>query len=66
MKKLYDRACFMNINPKTISTAERRQELESLIFQTEKKNGLIKADTLPMAIHKIGGWTESRSVVQQL
>jgi len=56
----------MNINPKTISTAERRQELESLIFQTEKKNGLIKADTLPMAIHKIGGWTESRSVVQQL
>jgi len=42
MKQLHDRACFMPIDLKTMSTTEKRSVLESLIFLTEKKDGLIK------------------------
>jgi len=42
MKKLHDRDCFMHIDWKTMSTTERYHVLESQIFLTEKKDGLIK------------------------
>jgi len=42
MKQLHDRECFMPIDPKTMSTTEKKRVLESLIFLTEKKDGLIK------------------------
>jgi len=42
MKQLHDRECFMPIDPKTMSTTEKKCVQESLIFLTEKKDGLIK------------------------
>jgi hypothetical protein len=48
MKQLKDQICFIPIDQTILNATERKRALESLIFLTEKKDGTIKPDTVPM------------------
>ncbi|KAL7570585.1 hypothetical protein ACA910_017636 [Epithemia clementina (nom. ined.)] len=45
MKQLHDRVCFVPVNVADLTPSEKARAMESLLFQTEKRDGSIKGRT---------------------